>query len=44
MVKKGNRKLSCKLEGKNKIITVNKKHLQYKRNMSVIDLLSKAGT
>jgi hypothetical protein len=44
MFKEGNRKLTCKLEGNNKIITVNKQHLQYKKSMSVIDLLSKAGT
>jgi len=39
MVKEGNRKLSCKLEAKDKIITVNKHHLQYKKSMSVIDVL-----
>ena len=39
MVKEGNRKLSCKLEAKDKIITVNKQHLQYKKSMSVIDVL-----
>jgi hypothetical protein len=42
MVKEGNRKLSCKLEAKDKIITVNKQHLQYKKSVTATGCLDAA--